>query len=102
MSDQYLILHKVRGEPSFDIAEMMEVGDEAWWIIPTSGHRAYPYRHWHLSEVLVDAGFPRSVTNFRDPPPTDCQDHYQVTKENVPEINIGQLISGLVRFKRRF
>lgn len=68
MTDLYLIAHKVRGEPAFDIAQQMEcpickgVGcaglhpedayegpscDECealgyWWIIPTSGHRAHP------------------------------------------------------------
>lgn len=39
----YLILHKVRGEPAFDIAIPIQIGDEEGWIIPTSGHRAYPY-----------------------------------------------------------
>lgn len=42
----YLIAHKVRGQPTFDIAIQMEMEDEVWWIIPTSGHRAYPY--WHI------------------------------------------------------
>jgi hypothetical protein len=41
----YLIAHKVRGQPAFDVAIQMEMEDEVWWIIPTSGHRAYPY--WH-------------------------------------------------------
>lgn len=54
----FLILHKVRGEPAFDVAEKMECPicrdrgepceadnceDGHWWIISTSGHRAYPY-----------------------------------------------------------
>jgi hypothetical protein len=55
MSDLYLVAHKVRGEPAFDIAEQlpcMECGAAGchecdqlgyWWMIPTSGHRAYPY-----------------------------------------------------------
>ena len=42
MSDLYLILHKVRGEPAFDIATRLQIADEEGWIIPTSGHRAYP------------------------------------------------------------
>ncbi|MDE2106693.1 MAG: hypothetical protein KGL39_56280 [Patescibacteria group bacterium] len=37
----------MRGEPAFDIATQIEIGNETGWIIPTSGHRAYPY--WHLS-----------------------------------------------------
>lgn len=43
MSKPYLIAHIVRGEPAFDIAIKLQIGDEAGWIIPTSGHRAYPY-----------------------------------------------------------
>lgn len=40
----YLIFHKVRGEPTFDVAHQLLIGSEVGWIIPTSGHRAYP--HW--------------------------------------------------------
>lgn len=47
----YLILHKVRGSPAFDIAIRMRIGQEDGWIIPTSGHRAYPLRKWRLSEL---------------------------------------------------
>lgn len=63
MTDLYLIAHKVRSEPAFDIACQMECPEchgghdmydgiyactecdslGYWWIIPTSGHRAYPY-----------------------------------------------------------
>lgn len=43
----FLILHKVRGQPAFDIAQRLTIGDEEGWIIPTSGHRAYPC--WHFS-----------------------------------------------------
>lgn len=52
MTELYLILHKVRGEPAFDIAENIgseEDGD--LWIIPTSGHRAYPSWHIELSKL---------------------------------------------------
>jgi hypothetical protein len=47
MSDLYLIAHKVRGEPAYDVAVRMEMPNGPWWIIPTSGHRAYPY-NWAL------------------------------------------------------
>src|SRR6185437_4927349 len=66
MPEPFLIAHLVRGEPAFDIATQIicpecstinpatgrhaapEGCDECdhtgyWWIIPTSGHRAYPY-----------------------------------------------------------
>lgn len=63
MNNLYLIAHVVRGEPAFDIAVQMTVtvganiGDdgteEVWWIIPTSGHRAYPYWTKSLTDVFV-------------------------------------------------
>lgn len=65
MSEElYLVAHKVRGAPAFDVAIKMICpichdanscgdyqgmtcseceGEGFWWIIPTSGHRAYPY-----------------------------------------------------------
>lgn len=67
MTDLFLIAHKVRGEPAFDVATKMECPecpegtDEGfctecdslgfWWIIPTSGHRAYPIMHWDLGDL---------------------------------------------------
>lgn len=52
MNEPYLILHKVRGEPAFDIAERVgEDSDGEIWIIPTSGHRAYPYEAMKLGEM---------------------------------------------------
>jgi hypothetical protein len=69
-SDLFLIAHKVRGEPAFDVAcrmgcpECCAAPEEAWglgcsecdalgywWIIPTSGHRAYPIMYWKLSKL---------------------------------------------------
>lgn len=79
--DLYLILHKVRGEPAFDIAQKLEhsyadlvdanepVGTPVW-IIPTSGHRAYPAEFWPFDDAL-------SITiPLRLPP--DLPDHYTV------------------------
>lgn len=57
MTEPYLIAHLVRGEPAFDIAIRMDGPDEdgdEWWIIPTSGHRAYPYWSRTLSCIGVD------------------------------------------------
>jgi len=51
----FLILHKVRGEPAFDIAHQLDIGDEIGWIIPTSGHRAYPFDKCNLSQLTADA-----------------------------------------------
>lgn len=62
MSEPYLILHKVRGKPAFDVAIKVQVGAEdetqsgwigEWWIIPTSGHRAYPSWSKPLSELGI-------------------------------------------------
>jgi|SRR5215469_3668063 len=51
MSELYLILHKVRGEPAFDIAEKTMIGKEEGWVIPTSGHRAYPTEIWDIANL---------------------------------------------------
>jgi hypothetical protein len=80
----FLIAHKVRGRPAFDVAEKMSCplcagyghdldgychechGERFWWIIPTSGHRAYPYWIRPLPEDIEEAG----------PIPSDLPDHY--------------------------
>ena len=58
MSEPYLILHKVRGIPAFDIAERLEQGTASdpgpWWIIPTSGHRAYPLKWWAMNDLFAE------------------------------------------------
>jgi hypothetical protein len=64
----YLIAHKVRGLPAFDIAIQMEMEDEVWWIIPTSGHRAYPYWHSALLPNMLYGPIPS--------PPAEWPDHY--------------------------
>ncbi len=63
----HLILHKVRGEPAFDIAEKIQIGDEEGWIIPTSGHRAYPF-------VVMDE---HDASKYAGMIPADWPDHYQ-------------------------
>lgn len=87
MTEPYLILHKVRGDPAFDIAEKLTVGDEEGWIIPTSGHRAYPIRHWKLDDLVdgSDCGsfHPMDLLNYDEAPAliADLPDHYTVTVE---------------------
>lgn len=85
MSDDqpFLIAHKVRGEPAFDIAIQMEVDgyDEPWWIIPTSGHRAYPYWHHELEKLMyipqvvweTEITYAAIIKRL----PQDWPDHYQ-------------------------
>jgi hypothetical protein len=66
----HLILHKVRGQPAFDIAEEIDIGDEKGWIIPTSGHRAYPFWTRSLDDIMRrEVAIPTI--------PDDWPDHYQ-------------------------
>jgi hypothetical protein len=86
MSDEaHLILHLVRGEPEFGVAVPMERNGEVWWIICSSGHRAYPFKKWPL-EDLVDtsdinyAGRHPRPLDFLDTVPEYWPDHYQTIK----------------------
>ena len=82
MSDLYLILHKVRGEPAFDIAARLQIGSELGWIIPTSGHRARPWwwvplgEFWLAGELQVERAAPSM--------PPDWPDHYAVMRADPP------------------
>ena len=73
----YLIAHKVRGEPAFDIATREIIDNEEVWIIPTSGHRAYPYAHWDLDDLADVSDYPHQrPADARDAMPDYCPDHY--------------------------
>jgi hypothetical protein len=96
----YLILHKVRGEPAYDIAINLVVPggtNNPWWIIPTSGHRAYPYRWWCLedladiSDINMDGHHDRPAS-FDHTVPEDWPDHYQTKAELLrhPAPNLNQ------------
>ena len=86
MNDLYLILHKVRGEPAFDIAQKMMIGEEEGWIIPTSGHRAYPIWSSDLFG-LIDEGTGCHVLDgylghvMKNMPP-DHPDHYNPKRDD--------------------
>lgn len=79
MPDLYLICHKVRNAPAFDIAIHMDCPEcnamgclecddlGYWWIVPTSGHRAYPFSSAKLAEDSID------ILNTMPP---DLPDHY--------------------------
>jgi len=104
MSELYLIAHKVRGEPAFDIAERVECAEcegerrvmssydrvncvecdslGYWWIIPTSGHRAYLYYSAELPENFV--------CSVPDMPP-DLPDHYRAKAEPKRTIDVSTL-----------
>ncbi len=51
MVAQYLVLHKCRGEPTFDVAQKLQIGNEEGWIIPSSGWRCYPWQAWPFSDL---------------------------------------------------
>lgn len=80
MTEPYLILHKVRGAPAFDIAIQIQIGDEEGWIIPTSGHRAYPYYNVSLNDLRLDPieyGYFKSIGSIIPRMPDDYEpDHY--------------------------
>lgn len=78
-AEPYLILHKVRGEPAFDIA--INIGDETgdMWIIPTSGHRAYPYQVWPLYQLA--SANEQFVLQECMSMPEDWPDHYTVSED---------------------
>ncbi len=112
MSDLYLIAHKVRGEPAFDVAtrvECAECGGEGlsegegeptgragdctecdhlgyWWIIPTSGWRAYPYDSIVLSNATA-----MWLNEIGDMPPS-LPDHYRPKAEPKRTIDITALV----------
>lgn len=119
MSDLFLIAHRVRNEPAFDIAMQMECpechgGNQLgpvpcsecdylgfWWIIPTSGHRAYPYwsdaLQWYLDELC-------DVPEM----PDNLPDHYHHTSSPATiRTNLLDILAKLPPpptkpFKRRF
>lgn len=110
MTDLFLIAHKVRGEPAFDVAIQMPCPhcDEGklsaegtfededcsecdglgyWWIVSTSGHRAYPARHWPLFDLydgdcsVIDEFEEHSLDAFNALP-----DHY--TTRTAPQVSL--------------
>ena len=77
----YLIAHKVRGEPAFDIAHQLQIGDELGWIIPTSGHRAYPWWWMELNRLGREGWGVYCEDNLWTdvpPMPDEIPDHYPV------------------------
>lgn len=87
MSEFFLIAHKVRGEAAFDIAIRLQIGEELGWIIPTSGHRAYPYWSHPLDDLY---NHPESGTLCvremigTDEVPESLRDHYHTEAQPRP------------------
>ena len=109
----YLIAHKVRGEPAFDVAQKMicphcdnfnEVGcaecdhEGHWWIIPTSGHRAYPFWDILLDSIEFEGDGNYCLSTELTEMPTELRDHYESPHHKVPEATTkssGSLLSRL-------
>lgn len=123
MSELFLIAHKVRGEPAFDIAERMEcpicAGEGSslnscdlevtchecdslgyWWIIPTSGHRAYPYWYLEFYELIGEHQYKGYGCEFYsvesmcpDDMPSNLPDHYPLRHTpSAPRVDILALL----------
>lgn len=95
----YLIAHKVRNAPAFDIAEQLRCpicdgaacdecdGEGLWWIIPTSGHRAYPYASWRLEDLIDASDYPHIAPwTFDDRMPSGLPDHYPTSRSSTPSL----------------
>lgn len=91
MSEElFLIAHKVRGEVAFDVAIQVQIGQELGWIIPTSGHRAYPF--WNASmanfRILHPLGDGHNTNYPWDslvpPMPEGLRDHYVASERSAP------------------
>lgn len=80
----FLIAHKVRDERALDIAVKMPMADGDWWIIPTSGHRAYPYWTCQLSDLFAYENI--------GPPPTGLRDHYHISEDPRPAVRRSRVI----------
>lgn len=99
MTSPFLITHLVRGQPAFDIAEQMtcpickgdydiDRDEESmcadcddtgyWWIIPTSGHRAYPYKQWELTDLEGDVGQGYWAGILLETAAAGLPDHYSI------------------------
>lgn len=127
MSEPFLILHKVRGEPAFDIATRIRCpvcqgvgghnvpdfetgvvsdyegwsceecnGEGFWWIIPTSGHRAYPWYaigvkdlHVGISNVSV------ADVKVQDLDMDNYPDHYP-SKSSPPPASLSTIMSSIL------
>lgn len=119
MSDLYLIAHSVRGEAAFDVALQMECphcmpvepsadflpipeegcfeceGNGYWWIIPTSGHRAYPYWSLPLGALMHDTAEsfplidPERTLDLVPVMPPAWPDHYRTRA--APKLDITSL-----------
>lgn len=108
-SNPYLVAHKVRGAPAFDIAERCEFEDGSeYWIVSTSGHRAHPYWSIELEKLGINDYEGWEPLFIPDDMPSDLPDHYPANKSPADPLAGLTLLQklGLVKpaspIKRRF
>lgn len=106
----YLIAHVVRGAPAFDCADRMECPECAgygcpecdakgyWWIIGTSGHRAFPYASWNIEDLIDASDYPHDKPWTHDVAPANWPDHYRTKSTPKPPTDILKAL-GLVKPK---
>lgn len=108
MTDLFLIAHKVRGEPAFDVASQMPCpncgvdgpeptcsecnGEGFWWIVPTSGHRAYPFYSVPLNQC-VDMYYMDGDMNRPMQMPPALPDHYTSRAATVVPSGLAALLA---------
>lgn len=121
MSEPFLIAHLVRGEPAFDIAtkivcpECRNVSYDNeddycaecdatgfWWIIPTSGHRAYPFYTIPLKQC-VDMHYMDGDVSRPMIAPTGWPDHYphSASPRTTPDLRSLGLARPQLKIQRR-
>lgn len=47
-----------------------------WWIVSTSGHRAYPWWHWDLEATELNGGCNKNLIELAGDMPASLPDHY--------------------------
>ena len=104
LMEPYLILHKVRGLPAFDIAILCEdMGTEEdpgpWWIIPTSGHRAYPSDYVRLDWLQTNMG--EYAVEHMASPTEDLPDHCHYDLDRTPgpiaSLDVASALAALIK-----
>src|SRR3974390_1176936 len=71
--DFYLVLHKVRGAPAFDVAINVSIAEQDAWVVSSSGHRCFPYWYASLKELFDGITFPEM--------PEGIMDHFEAKAE---------------------
>jgi hypothetical protein len=76
----------------FDCTECDSLG--YWWIIPTSGHRAYP---WHWAKIECEGILSMMPPSLPDPYPTRAEPKLDLAQM----LGIGKAKPQPTNFKRR-